>query len=1019
MRNFVFTALRIISTKPISARKRCMYINNHTYYSLKFGTISPKELLHQMLDAQVKSFAITDINNTTALLDFLRMTQKNSIKIVAGIDFRNGAQQQFVALAKNNQGFQEINQHLSYYNHLAEQIPAQAPPFKNAFTIYPLGSHSVSTLNENEFIGVKASQIHELRLGKLKYHQDKLVILQPVTFRNKRDFNAHRLLRAIANNTLLSKLSKTEEADPEDIFYSPDDLKEVFAEFPAIIQNTNDLLDACHIHFDLKNENGHNNLSHYTGNEELDFRFIKHLAFKNLAYRFDTIDDDIYDRINMELDVIRKKKFISYFLIAWKVTKYARSKGYYYVGRGSGANSIISYLLRITDVDPMELDLYFERFINLFRQNPPDFDIDFSWKDREDITRYIFERFPNATLLAAYSTYKQKSVLRELGKVFGLPNHEIDKLQRSPQKADEIGKIVLKYSSLIHGFPSHLTVHSSGIIISDRPIHYFSATFMPPKGYPTTHFDMHTAEDISLYKFDILGQRGLAKIKDALQIIRDANQNTTLDIHDIKSLKTDQKSNDLLRQGNAIACFYIESPAMRMLLRKLRVSKYLDLVAASSVIRPGVAQSGMMREYIIRHRNPEKRELARQKSKTLYDLMPDTYGVMVYQEDVIKVAHYFAGLSLAEADVLRRGMSGKYRSRDEFQQVKRKFFDNCKTKGYDPAHVKEVWFQIESFAGYAFAKGHSASYAVESYQCLYLKAYYPLEFLVATINNGGGFYSRQLYIYEAQKHGGKVHLPCINQSEKVTVLYGTEIYLGFNFIHGLEARTINTILWERNRFGFFSGFRDFVQRVPISLEQLMILIRSNAFQFTMQTKKNLLWDAHLLLNKQKKKPNTLSLFQTKAKNFELPTLWKHELEDAFDEIELFGFPISISPFKLSPHIPSSSITAEMLPQYVNQNITIVGYLIHVKSIKTRNKKGMFFGTFIDLKGQWLDTVSFPLVASKYPFTGTGSYLLHGKVVEEFDYYSLEIISQKRIPNKNMQDEENTRLKLGKNVSSIL
>jgi DNA polymerase-3 subunit alpha len=242
--------------------------------------------------------------------------------------------------------------------------------------------------------------------------------------------------------------------------------------------------------------------------------------------------------------------------------------------------------------------------------------------------------------------------------------------------------------------------------------------------------------------------------------------------------------------------------------------------------------------------------------------MPDTYGVMVYQEDVIKVAHYFAGLSLAEADVLRRGMSGKYRSREEFQQVKDKFLTNCKDKGYASSHVQEVWTQIESFAGYAFAKGHSASYAVESYQCLYLKAYYPLAFLVATINNGGGFYSRQLYIHEARKHGGKVHLPCINQSKQTTVLYDIDIYLGFNFIHGLEIKTIKIILDERNHFGFFSDFRDFVQRIPISLEQLMILIRSDTFKFTQQSKKALLWDAHLLLNKRKKKPSSLYLFQT-------------------------------------------------------------------------------------------------------------------------------------------------------------
>ena len=989
-----------------------MYINTHTYYSLKYGTIAPRELLSKMLNNKVKQFALTDINNTSALLEMLRMAQNETIKLVAGIDFRNGAKQQFVALAKNNQGWFEINRYLSTHAHLGTDIPEKAPFFENAFVIYPFDTKNANSLGTNEFIGVRLSQINALRLGKLKSHQNKLVILQPFTFKNKRDFNAHRLLRSIANNTLLSQLSKTEEANPDEVFYTETELKEAFNQFPQIIENTENLLNSCSINFTLGNEKGHNNLQHYTSNHKLDFKLLKHLAFKGLPYRFDhqNIDDTVLDRINMELDVIREKRFVSYFLIAWKITKYARNCGYFYVGRGSGANSIISYLLRITDVDPMELDLYFERFINLFRQSPPDFDIDFSWKDREDVTRYIFERFPNSTLLAAYSTFQRKSVLRELGKVFGLPTAEIEKLQRYPNQADQIGQLVLRYSELIQGFPSHLTVHSAGIIISEIPIHYFTATFMPPKGYPTTHFDMHIAEDIALYKFDILGQRGLAKIKDSLQIIATNKPNQVFDIHDIKSLKEDNSSNNLLRTGNAIGCFYIESPAMRMLLRKLQVTKYLDLVAASSVIRPGVAQSGMMREYIIRHRNPERREEAKKKHPTLYNLMPDTYGVMVYQEDVIKVAHYFAGLTLAEADVLRRGMSGKYRSRAEFQQVKEKFFENCNIKGNPVQHTQEVWNQIESFAGYAFAKGHSASYAVESYQCLYLKAHYPLEFMVATLNNGGGFYSRELYLHEARKHGGNVHLPCVNQSERIAVLYDTDIYLGFGFITGLESSTINTVINERNQFGFFTGFRDFVERVPVSIEQLILLIRSDSFEFTKQSKKALLWDAHLLLSKTKKPSSNLTLFRTKAKEFKLPTLWKHELEDAFDELELFGFPVTTSPFQLAVDIPKSHVTSVMFPLLVNQNVTLVGYMVHVKSVHTKNGKRMFFGTFIDTDGDWIDTIVFPPVAAHYPFTGPGSYVLNGKVIEEFGYHSLEVIWQRRIPSKNPDDVESTRMK---------
>ena len=400
----------------------------------------------------------------------------------------------------------------------------------------------------------------------------------------------------------------------------------------------------------------------------------------------------------------------------------------------------MAYLLRITDVDPLELDLYFERFINLYRKNPPDFDIDFSWKDRDDIVRYLFERYPHTAWLCTYNTFQYRATIRELGKVFGLPKSEIDLLSSGKfyfDKLDQFSRLVLRYSKYIQGLPSHLSVHSGGIVISERPMTWYSATFLPPKGYPTTQFSMMEAEDVGLYKFDILSQRGLGKIHDCLEVIAyNRPEEPPHDIHDVAHFKQDAKVRQLLLDGKALGCFYVESPAMRMLMAKLKVETYLELVAASSIIRPGVAQSGMMREYILRHRNPERRKEAH---PILLEIMPETYGVMVYQEDVIKVAHHFAGLSLAEADVLRRGMSGKFRSREEFLRVQEQFVGNCTKKGYEEKLTLDVWRQIESFAGYAFSKGHSASYAVESYQSLYLKAHYPLEYMTATINNFGGY----------------------------------------------------------------------------------------------------------------------------------------------------------------------------------------------------------------------------------------------------------------------------------------
>jgi len=267
--------------------------------------------------------------------------------------------------------------------------------------------------------------------------------------------------------------------------------------------------------------------------------------------------------------------------------------------------------------------------------------------------------------------------------VFGLPKHEIDKLSRgkfSSNELDQLGHLVLRYSTYIQGFPSHLSIHAGGILIAEKSIHYHTGTFLPPKGFATTQFDMVVAEDIGLHKFDILSQRGLSKIQDALHIVRkNKPEDTLLDIRNLQAFKQDEKIKSILRDGRAMGCFYVESPAMRMLLKKLKVDTYLGLVAASSIIRPGVSNSGMMREYILRFTDPERRQDAH---PVLLDIMPDTFGVMVYQEDVIKVAHYFAGLSLGEADVLRRGMSGKFRSREEFKRVENQYFENCKARGY-------------------------------------------------------------------------------------------------------------------------------------------------------------------------------------------------------------------------------------------------------------------------------------------------------------------------------------------------
>ncbi|SFS85894.1 DNA polymerase-3 subunit alpha [Zhouia amylolytica] len=974
-----------------------MYLNCHSYYSLRFGTFSEVELLELARENHVTQLALTDINNTSACLNFIRKAESYGIKPLVGVDFRNGVDQQFVGIARNNHGFKQLNDLLSAHLHTEKLIPQQAPELSDVFIVYPFEKvllNEMDTFKPYEYIGISVKDLRKLPFSKYITYKDRLVVQQPVTFRNKRDYNAHRLLRAIDNNTLLSKLQAEEQANEDEKMYPVENLYQAFKEYPFILENTDQLLKQCSINFDFSAGKQSQNQQTYTGSKEEDYLLLEKLCLAQMDYRYPDEQDAAIERMRKELELIRKMEYVSYFLINYDIISYARSKGYFHVGRGSGANSIVAYLLGITDVDPLELDLYFERFMNLFRSTPPDFDIDFSWRDREDVTRYIFDRFPNVALMGTYVTFKYKGVVRELGKVFGLPKEDIDRLsdgQFKLNELDELSELVLRYGTLIEGMPNYISVHSSGILISEYSLQHFCATFLPPKGFATVQIDMHIAEDVGLYKYDVLGQRGLAKIKETLQIIAyNQPDNNTFDIHNVKQFKTDVKVNTMLSRGQCMGCFYVESPAMRMLISKLKVDNYLGLVAASSIIRPGVSQSGMMREYILRHHKPER---IKQAHPVLLQIMPDTYGVMVYQEDVIKVAHHFAGLSLGEADVLRRGMSGKYRSRDEFKAVEEKFIDNCRKRGYDDKVTKEVWKQIESFAGYAFAKGHSASYAVESYQSLFLRAYYPLEYMVAVLNNGGGFYRPEIYIHEARMLGAIVHAPCINRSSMENKIYGKHIYLGFGYLKDLEQRSCIRILKERTH-GAFTSLEDFIERVTISIDQLSILIRIGAFRFTGVDKYELLWKAHFSLGHIQRFEDQYQLFKVRQNNYEVPVLQTTKLEEAFEQIELLGFTLC-SPFDLLLEEPKNNRITNDFQQYLNKHIDIYGYLVTTKRSTTQNGNQMYFATFIDQIGEVFDVVLFPQIAAKNKFRGKGIYRIYGKVVSEFGYLSLEVVKMKK------------------------
>ncbi|RKE47116.1 DNA polymerase III subunit alpha [Sphingobacterium detergens] len=971
-----------------------MLLNVHSCYSLRYGTLSLDQIIEGMLLCGYDTAVLTDINNSSASLNFIKKCRTAGLNGLAGMEFRNGDQLLYIGIAKNEYGFQELNEFMTKANRDEVKLPSTAPEFNNVFLIYPYGAIDVKGLRDNEFIGIQPTDLNRIVFEPASNY-DRYVILQTVSFR-KHEFKLHTQLRAVAHNLLISQLQSSQVGRPDEVFLTKVQLLNAYKHFPTLISNTNKLLGQCSFDFDFKKIK---NKETFTGNRYDDKQLLQKYALDGLKRRYNSGDKVARDRVLKELDIIDNLNFSSYFLITDDICRYARSKDFYYVGRGSGANSVVAYCLGITDVCPIELNLYFERFLNPKRQSPPDFDVDFSWTDRDEIYDYIFRRYQSGhtALMGAMSTFQDRSMIREMGKVYGLPKGEIDRMVLEPDNMlnkNEVTDTILSIcGQLPPDFPNLRTIHACGVLISEKPITCYSALDYPPKNLPTVQFDMHVAESIGFEKFDILSQRGLGHIKECIDVIK-VNRGKDVDISNPHRFFNDPKIADQLRSANTIGCFYIESPAMRQLISKLDCDNYLTLVAASSIIRPGVASSGMMKTYIERHKNPEKVQYLHPAFK---QELEDTYGVMVYQEDVMKIGHRFGGLDLADADVLRRMMSGKYRNKKHLVEIEDKFFAHCKAQDYPEEISKEVWRQMESFAGYSFNKAHSASFAVESYQSLFLKTYYPIEFMVGVLNNYGGFYNRMVYVNEAKRAGGEIQLPCVNESELRTSIQGKQVYLGFDCILNLEGKLAERIPAERLLQGEYTSLENFTLRTSASLEQLIILIRCGAFRFTGIGKKELLWEAHLLLSDKRKENTSALLFENMMAKPVLPKLETHFLEDLYDEIQLFGFCVSGSLFDIAKSEYRGGINGKDLKEAEGRIVRIVGVLATYKIVPTKNGTTMKFGTFLDVEGNFFDTVHFAPSLKKYPLYSSGLYLIEGKVVLDFGCPAIEVIKCGRMP----------------------
>ena len=991
-----------------------MHLTCHSYYSLRYGTLSPADLVAAALDRGIETLVLADVNSTAGAYPFWRACEESAgrVRPVFGVDFRRGDECLYVGIARSREGWAELCGLLTECSLAGRELPGLAPDsWEHCDVVYPRlpPGKPIGAFRQNEYLGVRAEHLPRLFRSPVAAHPDRLVAWSPFTALDEEAYVTHRLLRAIDHNTVLSQLAPRQQARPDERLYTGAELRERYATHPHLLDNAAGLIAASS--FGLGEVDPAEPLNHhtFTRSRAEDLALVRKLAEAGCRRRYGEDHPAAAERLARELAVIERQGFCCYFLVTWDLIRYARSQGYRHVGRGSGANSIVAYCMYISDVDPLELDLYFERFINPHRSSPPDFDVDFSWDERDDVIDYVFTRYgaERVAMVATTITFKYASLMRELGKVFGLGKAECDLLVERPDDHAAhhgLGDLIRRHAQRLAHFPNYLSIHAGGLLIANRPLRYHVALQRMPKGVPVVQMDMYTAEEWGFHKYDLLSQRGLGHIKDAVDLVR-ANRGRHVDIHDVAAIKRDERVRARLRGGRAIGCFYVESPAMRGLLSKLGCDDYRHLVAASSIIRPGVAQSGMMRAYIERfHAHRDGGGGALEYLHPVFEEhLGETFGVMVYQEDVMKVAHHYSGLPLDECDVLRRIMSGKRHRSDTFERLRAKFFRGCAERARDPATTREVWRQVESFAGYSFCKAHSASFAVESFQSLWLKEYYPLEFMVAVVNNAGGFYRTEFYVHEARIAGARIHPPCVNRSRYLTTIVGDDVYLGFVHLGGLERRLGERIAREREAGGDYRGLGDFARRNDVAPEQLTLLIRIGALRFTGASKYELLWGRAASTpraasrRRGRRAGGTATLFGDRgAVTHALPALREGRFDQAFDEIELLGFPLC-SPFELLAAPPAGTLHVRDFPAFRGRTIQVLGYFVARKDVRTRRGAPMAFGTWLDARGDYFDTTHFPGAWRHGELRSGGVYLVTGSVAEDFGFLTIDAERVTRLP----------------------
>ncbi len=872
-----------------------VHLHAHSQYSLLDGACRLDKVIELAKEFKMPALAITDHGNMFGAVEFYTKATRAGIKPIIGMEAYVAGTSRFdkkpdgkypsggfhmVLLAKNITGYRNLIKLASagflegFYHRprIDKDLLRQHSEGLIATSACMKGEVNWNLLNHNIEGAVAASlelrdifgeknfyleiQNHGLEKEQLLIPMIETISRQtgiPLVATNdchylrQEDAEAHDALLCIQTGKLVSDEDRMRYNTDQIYFKTADEMSKLFGDFPAAVENTIKIAEECH----LELETGKLHLPQFdipAPFVDAD-EYLKDLSNRGLAERYEKITDEIKDRLDYELNVIKQMGYAGYFLIVKDFIDYARSQNIPVgPGRGSAAGSLVSYCLKITNIDPIKYSLLFERFLNPERISMPDIDIDFADRGRDKIIEYVVKKYgkENVCQIITFGTMAARAVVRDVGRVLGVPYSDVDKiakmipmavkmtldqaLQQTPELKElydsniQVRKLI-DLSRTLEGLTRHASTHAAGVVIAPSALTNFVPLFKGTKDEITTQFDMKIVEQIGLLKMDFLGLRTLTVIDDTLKMIEE-NHGKKIDIDAINL--NDKKVYRLFGSGDTVAIFQFESGGMRDYLRRLKPENLTDITAMNALYRPGPLDSGMINIYIQRKKGEEAVSFPHPKMEKI---LKDTYGVIVFQEQVLQIANSLAGYSMGKADILRKAMGKKVTELMAAQ--KKEFIDGCEKQGVDSKIAHDVFDQIETFARYGFNKAHSTGYAYIAYQCGYLKAYYPAEFMAANLTSEQDS-SDRVYILmdECRRMNIPVFPPDVNESEKRFTAKNGEIRFGLWAVKNVGEGAVEAIIEARHKDGPFKSMEDFVSRVNlknINRRALESLIYAGAF----------------------------------------------------------------------------------------------------------------------------------------------------------------------------------------------